>query len=337
MVIKMKRVLSFLMSVIMVVGVFGRIPTQAKAEKIITSSDNDFKYVLNSDGGATIVECLTSPRKLIIPDEIDNYKVTRIRKVGNCKPKVLQIGKNVRVINRDKGLDSVKKLVAVNSNTYFSTVSGVLFNKQGTRLVYYPRSKSATKYIVPKTVRVIGDGAFGAAKNLKKVVFYDRLKKIDDYAFAGCEKLRAAVIPKSVTYIGICAYWQCRKLSKLSVGGNKRLIIGFWAFESCKSLKSLRMPLMSEKCTGGVFERSGIKKVTIPQNVSAIPKEFFIGCNRLNSITVPSTVKRIGEKALGYIWGDYEVEKNKNFVIKGTKGSAAEKYAEANKIKFRSI
>ena len=127
----MKRVLSFLMSVIMVVGVFGIIPTQAKAEKIITSSDNDFKYVLNSDGGATIVECLTSPRKLIIPDEIDNYKVTRIRKVGNCKPKVLQIGKNVRVINRDKGLDSVKKLVAVIAILIFQPFRGCFSTNKG--------------------------------------------------------------------------------------------------------------------------------------------------------------------------------------------------------------
>ena len=58
----------------------------------------------------------------------------------------------------------------VNSkNKFFSSEDNVLFNKNKTELIFYPRYRPETEYRVPSTVKKIGKGAFGNADKLKKI------------------------------------------------------------------------------------------------------------------------------------------------------------------------
>ena len=60
----------------------------------------------------------------------------------------------------------------------------------------------------------------------------------------------------------------------------------------------------------------------------------------MKSVSVPKSVKTIGENALGYYYvrgyaGEYyQVDK---FTIRGKKKTAAQKYAKNNNYKFKSI
>jgi hypothetical protein len=338
----MKKFITLLLIPVMIIGTFGFFPSYAKTEKVFTSQNQLFKYTINSEEGATIVECFSKADNLKIPDEIDGYKVTRIRqlhpigkKTNLCKPKIIKFGRNVRVFVRLAG--TIEKFVVDKENPYYTSQNGVLFNKKMTKLVRYPVCKSATKYTIPASVKSIGTGAFMGAQNLKKVVYNKSIKKIGEWAFDSCPKLRAAIIPKSVTYIGSEAFEECTELSKLRISGSSKLFIGYHIVYNCKSLKELTMPLMSEKSIPEEFAGSGIKSIIITKNIKSIPDGCFLDCKKLSSVTVPCSVEKIGKQAFGYIWGDYVIEKDKNFELKGKKGSAAEKYAKANKLKFKAI
>ncbi|MBQ5347411.1 MAG: hypothetical protein IIU39_05130, partial [Ruminococcus sp.] len=66
--------------------------------------------------------------------------------------------------------------------------------------------------------------------------------------------------------------------------------------------------------------------------------EDFAECRKLNKITVPKTVKKIGRYALGYVnYYDGDYDRNDNLVIKGYKNSAAQKYAKNNGFVFKKI
>lgn len=70
------------------------------------------------------------------------------------------------------------------NNTSFSASSdGILFNKDKTKLVYYPANKPATVYSVPASVTEIGEYAFSNIQNLASVIIPDSVENIESYAF----------------------------------------------------------------------------------------------------------------------------------------------------------
>jgi hypothetical protein len=85
----------------------------------------------------------------------------------------------------------------------------------------------------------------------------------------------------------------------------------------------------------GAFQKCTVlTKVVIPDSVTSIEKVAFEGCRMLSGMTIPSSVLTIGERAVGY----NEVHLvDTAFVIKGSQGSAAEKYANECGIKFVTL
>ncbi len=82
--------------------------------------------------------------------------------------------------------------VAIDNPTYCS-VDGVLFNKDKTILMTYPRGKQGV-YEIPNSVTSIGD-----------------------IAFEGCTGLTSVIIPNSVTSIGNCAFFGCIGLTSVTM------------------------------------------------------------------------------------------------------------------------
>ena len=54
-------------------------------------------------------------------------------------------------------------------NEYFTSISGVLFSKNKTRLIYYPPKKVGEKYYLNPNVKAIDDYAFEGASEIKSV------------------------------------------------------------------------------------------------------------------------------------------------------------------------
>ena len=100
------------------------------------------------------------------------------------------------------------------------------------------------------------------------------IKKINNYAFYGCESLTSITIPGSVTSIGSTVFYNCSNLTSVSIPDSVTSI-GNYVFYGCKSL------------TG----------VTIPGDVPRIGDYAFYGCRSLTSITIPYSVTSIGDYA----------------------------------------
>lgn len=81
---------------------------------------------------------------------------------------------------------SLEKISVDSDNAYFTAGSdGILFDKTGTKLVYYPANKQQKVYTVPDTVTAIGQYAFGSAQNLATVVIPDSVTSVEAAAFYG--------------------------------------------------------------------------------------------------------------------------------------------------------
>ena len=89
-------------------------------------------------------------------------------------------------------------------NANYSSINGVLFNYDQTKLLYYPRRYTGA-YHVPDGVEVIGASAFKRGR-LTTVVLPESLIRIEDYAFAYSSKMKSITIPQNVISIGNYAF-----------------------------------------------------------------------------------------------------------------------------------
>ena len=96
-----------------------------------------------------------------------------------------------------------------NESKAFIYEDHVLFNKNKTILIAY-RAKG-TNYIIPNSVRTIGEGAFiGCA--LTNINIPNSVTTIGNGAFAFCNSLTSINIPNSVTTIKNAAFCGCENL-----------------------------------------------------------------------------------------------------------------------------
>ena len=254
--------------------------------------------------------------------------------------KTLIVGKGLKEFDGTYSLasfPSLEKIKVSRNNKYFSSKDGVLYNKKKTKLLGYPGEKKTSKFTMPSSVKTIVDSSFSRHKNLRNVIFTKNVKIIERWAFSQCEKLSSINIPKNITSIGGCAFFGCHSVTKLTINANKNLKIGNEAFSYLTKIKTLKVPKVSGY---GVFRNCyNLSSISIPSNVKTLTDEEFISCEKLKKVTIPKTVKKIGEMALGYIESEYDssISKVKGFTIRGYKGSAGEKYAKKNGFKFVKI
>ena len=123
-------------------------------------------------------------------------------------------------------------------------------------------------------------------KNLKTIILPQNITSIRDYAFAKCGLTGTLVIPSSVKdTIGRSAFAYCEDLTGLTLAPTK--FFGVSAFQGCTSL------------TGNLV---------FPDSVLTIKSFAFAFCDKVNAITVPSTLNEIENSAFSGCGGLFTVD-----------------------------
>ncbi len=179
----------------------------------------------------------------------------------------LEIPKTVTNI---ASLSNCSELININvasANANYSSISGVLFNKEKTKLICCPRNK-AGQYTIPNGVIEIGSSAF-----------------------YGCNKLTGIVMPVSVTTMDYNAFRDCTGLKKVTL--SKKLTgIDSYCFYGCSSIESIDIPDSVEFiCESSFNYCTSLKSINFGEGVSSIHFDggiisYFYGCINLEQITV---------------------------------------------------
>lgn len=110
----------------------------------------------------------------------------------------IHIGENVTSIGLLRGegeytvFSDMEYLTAINvdeENDYYSSLDGVLFDKEKTKLLKYPSDKIGDVYEVPNTVNVIASMAFKQVDGLRQVLISSNISVVGLEAFYGCSDL----------------------------------------------------------------------------------------------------------------------------------------------------
>ena len=344
----------------------------------VTSIDGAFKGCISLTNitipyGMTGIEDYTfsgcmSLKSLMIPEsvvKIGDYAFNECSSLtGITIPKsVTEIGErafkdcsNLTNITIQDGVESIggyafngcNKLTEINvapNNEKYTSVNGILFDKNKKELLSYPAGKGEKNYNIPDSVTSIGD-----------------------FAFKGCANIESITITDNVTNIGISAFVECLKLSKIdietysknfiSVNGvlfNKNqteLIcypagktdisynipdgvtnVGTSAFNSCKNLTGINLPNSVTNIDNSAFsDCTNLVNINIPGSVTNIEGWAFYNCNSLNAVTIPIGVKTIGWFAFGF----EDSGKHSDFKIYCYGGTAVS-YAVDNGLEYKLL
>ena len=163
-----------------------------KALLLYPSANNNNSYVI-PDGVMTIGKMAfyscKSLTDVTIPDSVTSIGNNAFASCSaltsiTIPDSVTSIGNNA--------LDNCKSLTSITvdeNNKYYSSKDGVLFNKDRTVLILYPRSNNRKSYIIPDSVTTIEDGAFESCEFLTGILIPDSVTSIEPNSFPWIETL----------------------------------------------------------------------------------------------------------------------------------------------------
>lgn len=140
-----------------------------------------------------------------------------------------------------------------------------------------------------------------ATSSLKEATI-GKYANVGEYLFYGCGLLQNVEISEGVTAISSNAFGYCHNLSSISIPSTLKSI-GDNAFYECLYLNKIDIPEGVTTIGSSAFTWSALNSVVIPSTVNTIRSLTFDKCNNLNSITISDGVVNI-ETA---VFGDSEV------------------------------
>jgi len=156
------------------------------------------------------------------------------------------------------GCPLLETIVVDEENSLFSSVDGVLYDKQGKELLHYPRSKKDTEFVIPDGTEVIKKAAMAGTKNLETIVIPSTVRELEDSAIAN-SSVHNVSFSEGLEKIRRAAFWNCQ----------------IRTLELPESLK-----ILGDEAFG---ENYRLRTVTIPAGVEDVYRSFY-GCSNLEEI-----------------------------------------------------
>ncbi len=155
--------------------------------------------------------------------------------------------------------------------------------------------------VIPKSVQIIGEGAFYEATGIKSITFEEGscLKRIEATAFKGIN-LQEIILPATLEYIGEEAF-KNNGLSEIVLPISLKTLDSY-AFDNNPYLSRLVIESddinKSEYWCSGIFRNCCLNQIKWGDNCTRIPQKFFTSARFDNCIiTIPKTVKVIEREA----------------------------------------
>ncbi|MBQ7131226.1 MAG: leucine-rich repeat domain-containing protein [Oscillospiraceae bacterium] len=258
--------------------------------------------------GSNAFSGCSSISAVIIPESVVNIESLAFSYCDILK--TITIPLNVTYIGDGVFLrcDSLTSINVDEENTAYSSVDGVLYDKNKTYMIRYPEGKEGEAFEIPESVIVIERGAFANCDSLVSIVMPDNLLRIEDNAFSSCRLLSSISLPESVNYIGLSAFFYCSSLSEITIPKSVFFIENN-VFYGCESLNSICVDDSNDlfcSVDGVLYDKDMTTLIWYPtakaESSFTIPKGIvtvkgFAFCRALTSVTIPNSVMTISDWA----------------------------------------
>ena len=252
--------------------------------------------------------------KVTIPKSVTTINDFAFYRCGNLETVDLSQAAGLITINGAAfgNCPKLKELNISSRNENFTSVDGVLYSKDKTKLVSWPAGK--TEITIPNSVTAIGSYAFYGNRNLIKMVIPKQIATIGQYAYAYCTNLESIDFSnaENLKTIGTCAFHDCEILTEITIP-NSVNTINEYAFRDCAELKTVSIGSGLINCYSNIFDncdkietvyfnnssssaapfkgKNLLKTVVAGDKVTYIPANAFANCYNLESVDLSKATK----------------------------------------------
>lgn len=335
-----------------------------------------YTYEVLYDGTVAITNVTSASGTVSVPSAINGRTVSEISAFsfsGNTGITSITIPDTVSYIGSYAFADCTNLSGITLSKNLKDTGDGVFLNTkwlnaQKDSAIYigsclYSVTGSPTSLSIKDGTTLVMGGAVADIASIKSVTIPSSVKYIGASAFAYCSSLTELTVPNSVKYIGDSAFLNCTSLSKVSatqsleyVGNNafestpwlkanlsqhsdEVIYIGSCAYTYSGTITSPNLEIKSGTTgitSSAFYEQGLLESVTLPESIKAIGEKAFFGCDKLKSITLSGEIQYIGSSAFG-VYFDFPTMTIKpidSFTVYGKANTVAKLYASGNNLKF---
>lgn len=199
---------------------------------------------------------------------------------GCYKLKSVSVGSKTKVIDTKafETCTSMESILVNDDNPYYSSNDGILFNKEQTKLIYFPSAKSTT-YEISDTVTVIGENAFSGCNSIQEITIPASVNKIDLSAMNNMRGLRYIdVAPANREYSSIDGILYNKEQTTT--------LLCPYAWENSTYLTPETVTTIGE----GAFPGDVLICFELTEGVTTIKKNAFSNCPHLATITLPESL-----------------------------------------------
>ncbi len=174
------------------------------------------------------------------------------------------------------------------NNGAFKDVDGVVYSKDGKRIVWFPAGKPYTFYNIPDGVTEIAPYAFVCARNIEQFVFPAGVEKIAPTAFLNCTALKHLTVDENNKNYSSDG-------GKILYNKDKTELIFYPPSNSTTTFSFVdgMTKIGDYACFGCGF----MYKAPVPEGVTEIGFNAFKYCGWLREADLPASLKVIGENA----------------------------------------
>jgi len=203
------------------VGYYSKVVTDANGNKIWLDENSKSTYVDTAEGFRFIYE---KDRYTLIAyiGELDAVELpTSINGVtysihNFCGVKEVIIPNEITSIPTFGTESGVQRITVAADHPTFSSYDGVLYSKDGTRIIYVP-ARIQGSVSIPFGVTYIGHSSFKNRTGLTSIVIPGSVTYIDEKAFSGCNNLTSITLPDNIRSIGEGAFENCSNLESINL------------------------------------------------------------------------------------------------------------------------
>ncbi len=221
----------------------------------------------------------------------------------------------------------LSRITVMSGNTWLKSEDGVLFSADGTELWQYPAGKDAGCYIIPNGTKTVIQNAFEGCTNLETVLVSSSVETIAPAAFRGCTSLNTLLLGDGLKSIQSNAFKDTNVSNVYCEGGTTWIsALDFKATESPLPGFSLYADIgqcgdqvvyylsntgtLTIEGEGPMYDDydedmnridwsgwSDVKTAVVREGVTDLCDWAFYDCGELTSVTLPKSLKTIGEHA----------------------------------------